>query len=159
LRIRRRFEDKLGIESEEDPYSNSESNFEDDLEPSDNTLMEDFQLVRATLRDAIRTNKDVIDTIKTELYADPTPRMTEAVARLLESLTNTSLQLIQASKTIAEIAHLNKNKEEEEKSNMITIQNAIITGSLEDALKLGKHKQEALPINTNNGTTKEDQNL
>ena len=156
MRTRRVFEEKLNLPlATSDPYSNSAT--DDSEEYMETGLLDDFQLVRKTLRSAIRTNKDIIETIKDELQADPNPRLAEVSARLLESLTNTSLQLIQASKTIAEIYQINKSKDTEDSGNKQTnfIQNAILVGSLEEALKLGKKEQPVLSVinNSNEGNT------
>ena len=137
MRKRKVFEDILNIECPtDDPYSYEEIE-EDPTETKD--LWDDYQLVKKTIKKSLQTNQDVIDILMEELRSDPSARMAEVVARLLESLSSSSGKLLEASKMIAEIFKLGK-EEKDNIPNHPLFQNAIIVGNLNDILKLRGEK-------------------
>ena len=109
---------------DEDPYS---------CENETDLLKNDYQFIRKTFKKAINVNQTVLEVLCEELQSDPTPRMTEIIARLLETLGNNSTQLLGAYKTIVEIFKLNDDKN---KLTSPTFQNAIFVGNMSELLKL-----------------------
>jgi hypothetical protein len=149
LHIRRNFEDKLNLPESSDPYSvtplitiTSEEDPYSGPEELSAGLVDDFHIVRKTIKKALGTNQTIIDIVLAELRSDPTARMAEVAARLLETLGNSSFQLLQASKTIAEISKLMKETPAIPGQPSQIFNNAVFVGKLEDLFKMQKKKKE-----------------
>ena len=137
---RRGWEDKIDLDNE-DPYggdlsddkifSKKESNCVDEQ-----NLWRDYKLVKKTIRDSIEINKEVITVLLDEIEDNPTARLAEVIARLSESMASSSTQLLNASKTIAEIFKIGKDSGDTMKDKNPLFNNAIIVGSVDDILKL-----------------------
>ena len=135
MRQRRVFEDKLGL-AETDAYDTPCPLEEEPEETPADGLAEDYKIVKKQLKKSIKTNQEIIDIILEELKAEPTPRMAEVAARLLETLSNSGVQILQASKTVAEIYKISKEEMPKEAQPQQVIKNAIFVGKLEDVFKL-----------------------
>jgi hypothetical protein len=140
LRPRRNWEDKLGIADSEDKNIPSTMP-EDDDRPSEN-LEDDYRFVKRELRKSMKTNQEVVDILLEELRADPSPRMAEVVARLLEAVASSGSQILQASKTVAEIYKLAKEEVPKDAKPTQVIEKAIFFGKMSDVLKFQSIQDE-----------------
>lgn len=141
MKERRGWEDKLGIDG--DPYDAPPITLPEDDEETTEGIVEDYKYVKKKLKRAIKTNQEVVDILLKELRGNPSPRMAEVVARLLEGLSNSGMQILEATKTVAEIHKLMKEDLPKDSPQVTNIQKAIIIGRLDDLFKLNKAQQAA----------------
>ena len=112
-------------------------------------VIDDYKFVKTQLKKAIKTNQEVVKILLEELRLEPSARMAEVVARLLETLSNSGMQILNASKTVAEIHRLIKEETPKDATPNTIIKNAIFVGKLEDIFKLQDiQKQNALAEKT-----------
>lgn len=145
MRKRRNYEDTLDL-ADTDAYEGEEVQEES---CSQDSLLDDYKFVKKELRKSLKTNQEVVNILLEELKADPSPRMAEVVARLLEAVASSGLQILNASKMVAEIHKLTQIDKKEEKTLAPTIQNAIFVGKLEDVFKLQDAQKQKMLENGN----------
>ena len=141
MRVRRNLEDTLGLG--EDAYDTSEPVIE---EETSGDLLADLRYVKKKLKDSMKVNQEIVQILLEELRTIPHPRIAEVAARLLETMSNSGIQILQASKTVAEIYKIGKDAEpkNEQTSNTTQIKNAIFVGTLKDVFKLQDARKDAL---------------
>ena len=108
----------------------------------DSGIINDYNSSREGLRIAIEVTKKSIAVMLKEFTNDATPRAAEAMAQLINSMTTSSKALIDNIKTISELYLKIKNNDPENKTINNTFNDAIIVGSLAEAMAINDKSED-----------------
>jgi len=140
--IRRNIELKLNLkENLEDDQKDAYSEDDDEV-ISEETLVDDYELVKRNIRKSLNMNQKVIDILFDEFEAIPSVDKAETLAKLLESMGNSSEKLLKASKMMADIAKTIKSINPDEKEQPVIFKDAIFVGGLNELFKLKKEREQ-----------------
>jgi hypothetical protein len=138
--IRRNIELKLNLkENLEDDQKDA---YDDNEIISEETLVDDYELVKRNIRKSLNMNQKVIDILFDEFEAIPSVDKAETLAKLLESMGNSSEKLLKASKMMADIAKTIKSINPDEKEQPVIFKDAIFVGGLNELFKLKKEREQ-----------------
>lgn len=127
-------EDKLGMDSEDEILPVESDN--QYITTNNLNLIDDYNIARESVRTILETNTDIIRLLKTELELEPTNiKLAKVISELMTNLNESTNNLVELSKKMAEIYRLGKEQDKEFANNNVIFKDAILVGNLNDILK------------------------
>ena len=99
-------------------------------------IIDDYNASRESLRLSIEATKIILRQMTADYTVDPSPNSARAISEMINSMTNVSKGLVDNIKTISDIYMKIKNTDPENENVKTVFNNAVIVGTLEDAMRL-----------------------